>query len=495
MLNMLNLRTRILLLFAVMAIIVGLGGSIMFWYTWQIDHLFGRIVNRDIVLYNTAKEMELALANQKGFLTYYFVDGNTKWLRSLGQYRRVFDECLERTDTFSLPPEQRQLLSSIKNTYQQYITTKDRAIESYNNQPSHGTISLPHEKQRDTFFNLLEKCQSFSQNQWQIIQNTEEAGNDRTRLLRVIAFGGSFLFIGVGVGLLFIVYKQILEPIRRLAIKTGGGSQENISNEVDALKSSLNTMLRDFDETSDELARSRRNLLQAERMALVGELAAGVAHTIRNPFTSIKMRLFSLSRSLHLDEVQAEDMQVIADEINRIDTIVQNFLEFARPPKLRLEVCQLSQIVRSVLALLEFRLKKYDVTLNYNEEPTLPALFIDADRIKEALVNLIINCCEAMGSGGRIDMSASIEKDAPFKSILISVADNGPGIPKELIDKVTVPFFTTKEDGSGLGLSIVKRIVKEHQGRLEISSTPGAGTTCRLILPIEGVRHESGPHH
>ncbi len=123
--------------------------------------------------------------------------------------------------------------------------------------------------------------------------------------------------------------------------------------------------MRDFGETSDELARSRKNLLQAERMVMVGELAAGVAHTIRNPFTSIKMRMFSLGRSLKLTETQAEDLQVISDEIARIDRIVENFLEFARSPKLRLRECYLRDIVNSVITLLEYRLKAYNVELHY----------------------------------------------------------------------------------------------------------------------------------
>ena len=250
--------------------------------------------------------------------------------------------------------------------------------------------------------------------------------------------------------------------------------------------------MRDFGETSNELARSRKNLLQAERMVMVGELAAGVAHTIRNPFTSIKMRMFSLGRSLKLSETQEEDLQVISDEIARIDRIVENFLEFARPPKLRLKECHLGDVVNSVITLLEYRLKAYNVELHYDHQPDLPKVRVDVDRIKEALVNLVINACEAMESGGRISITEQHENHPKLGDVMaITVSDNGPGIPEAIIDKVTTPFFTTKEDGSGLGLSIVVRIVREHNGKFIVSSNVGEGTQCVILLPIEGDEHES----
>jgi signal transduction histidine kinase len=243
-------------------------------------------------------------------------------------------------------------------------------------------------------------------------------------------------------------------------------------------------MMREFGETSDELARSRKHLQQAERMAMVGELAAGVAHTIRNPFTSIKMRMFSLGRSLDLTEAQDEDLLVISDEIARIDKIVENFLEFARPPKLSLQECCLGEVINSVLTLLDHRLRAYNVEVNYTFRPELSPVRVDGDRIKEALANLIINGCEAMENGGRISISETRENHQELGEVaVITISDNGPGIPKAIIDKVTSPFFTTKEDGSGLGLSIVSRIVKEHHGKFMVSSKPDQGATFVIILP------------
>jgi signal transduction histidine kinase len=491
MLPTFSLRTKIASIFGVMAVIVLAGGVSMLWYSYQIDRLLGSMVEKEIVLYKTAQDMELALANQKGFLTYYFVDGDGKWLKSLGRYREMFNQCLERASSVQLTDGQRQTLNRIDHEYHDYIGAKDRAIANYKHGTMQGSISNQHERQRDVFFGLLDLCRTFSQEQWTVIQMSEKANNIRSKKLRMTAFSAIAMIMSLGILFLFIIYKQVLGPIRGLAIETGGSPQDNFRDEVDSLKHSLQGMIRDFDETSDELARSRKHLLQAERMALVGELAAGVAHTIRNPFTSIKMRMFSLARSLELSKAQNEDLQVISDEIARIDRIVQNFLEFARPPKLRLEECCLGKVIKAALTLLEYRLRKYDVEVIYEFQPELSVVRIDADRIKEALVNLIINGCEAMENGGRITVTESRQLDPEMGEIaVITVSDNGPGIAGTILDKVTTPFFTTKEDGSGLGLSIVARIAQEHKGKFIVSSVGMKGTDCILQLPVGGEEDE-----
>ncbi len=492
MLAALSLRAKIGCIFGAMAVIVAVGGGSMLWYTHQIDTMLVSMVNREFVLYKTAQDMELALANQRGLLTYYLVDGDVKWLKSLGEYRQVFYQIIEQANQLELTPEQRQSVKVISDKYQAYVRVKDLAIENYKRNHFQGNISSLHEKQREVFFDVLGLCRNFSQDQWRVIVKAEEASNILSRGLRMVAFIAIAMFTLLCALFLFILYKNILGPIRGLAIETGSSAQESSRDEVGSLTQSLKGMMRDFGETNDELARSRKNLLQAERMVMVGELAAGVAHTIRNPFTSIKMRMFSLGRSLKLTEAQSEDLQVISDEIARIDRIVENFLEFARSPKLRMRECRLGDIINSVITLLEYRLKAYNVELHYESRAELPKIRVDADRIKEALVNLVINACEAMENGGKIVVTEKIEHHPTIGEVIsLTVSDSGSGIPEAIRDKVVTPFFTTKEEGSGLGLSIVARIVREHNGKFIVGSNPDQGAQCIILLPTGGDDHES----
>jgi signal transduction histidine kinase len=292
--------------------------------------------------------------------------------------------------------------------------------------------------------------------------------------------------------LAFVFVYQILEPLRRLTLEAYRAAVPARSeNEVKALSRGVRVLLHDVDHTQSELVRSRESLLQAEKMALVGKLAAGMAHSIRNPFTSVKMRLFSLGRSLDLDAVQRDDFDVITEEIRHIDTIVQNFLEFSRPPKLKMQPVDPSSVVDSALRLLEHRLKAYGMTVAVDRPVPLPLVRADAEQLKEVLVNLVVNACEAMAPGGRISIE---ERPAPFgthgQAAVIRVRDDGPGIPPHLVEKVFQPFFSTKEQGTGLGLSIAQRIIGEHSGSLEVESIDGKGAVFTITLPAKEPDHE-----
>ncbi|MGB5985431.1 MAG: ATP-binding protein, partial [Desulfobacterales bacterium] len=193
-----------------------------------------------------------------------------------------------------------------------------------------------------------------------------------------------------------------------------------------------------------------------------------------------------LGRSLKLSVTQREDFEVIEQEIRHIDTIIQNFLEFSRSPRFEAQFISPSVIVDRVIALLAHRLKAHDVRVETVRRQRLPIIEADPERLKEALVNLMVNACEAMASGGRIRISEeTIEDDVTDRAVVIRIEDNGPGIPTDLQDKIFQPFFTTKEAGTGLGLSIVQRIIHDHQGRIAVSATPGRGTQFTLTFPAK----------
>ncbi len=479
-----SLRSRLICIFVAMATIVVVCCAGLLWNIYQVNAMFGRVVQKDLVLYKKIQDMELALANQKGFLTYYFVDEDAKWLELLTSYRNLFQDSLEFAASLDLAPAQALALEKISSEYTEYLRAKDYAINNYMVQKSDDVISLPHKTQRDVYFSLLDLCKEFREFQWGLLMETERKAVMQSNSLKIVAWISILFFFALCVMFLFILYRQILGPIRTLAIETGSNLYESSIDEVSSLKRSLRGMMRDFDATHDELLKSRKNLRQAERMAMVGELAAGVAHTIRNPFTSIKMRMFSLSRSINLTPPQNEDLQVISGEINRIDKVLTNFLGFARPPKLMFTECSMVAIVEELQTLLHYPLKEHNTLLVHEYTPGLPNIRVDSDRIKEALLNLITNSCEAMEAGGRIIIRETREQDIQLGEVaVISVKDTGPGIPESLISKVTTPFFTTRENGSGLGLAIVARIVREHGGRVQIT-TLSDGCEIVLILPV-----------
>jgi len=233
-----------------------------------------------------------------------------------------------------------------------------------------------------------------------------------------------------------------------------------------------------------ERKRMEEALRETDKLVTVGRLAAGVAHSIRNPLTSVKMRLFSMERSVDLSANQREDLKVISEEIRTVNNIVQSFLDFSRPPKLKMQRVSFSDLVDMALRLLEQRLDSYGVEVRVNRSRRLPEIWADPDQLKEALVNLLVNSCEAMGNGGLIEIQEEeVAQERSGREVVIRITDDGPGIPESIQDKLFNPFFSTKEEGTGLGLSITVRIVEEHGGTLELRSREGDGATFVITLP------------
>jgi signal transduction histidine kinase len=310
--------------------------------------------------------------------------------------------------------------------------------------------------------------------------------------LRIVVAAVALAGFLLALALALMLVRQILNPIAQLLAATfSGGAVRHPDNVVAALSQSVEGLIQNVDQTQSELARSREYLLQAEKMAVVGKLAAGMAHSIRNPFTSVKMRLFSLARTLRMTPAQKEDFDVISEEIRHIDTIVQNFLEFSRPPKLVMQSISISTIVDNTLQLLSHRLKSYDVTIELSRPYQLPLVQADPEQLKEVLVNLMVNACEAFEQhGGRIRIEEKVVKSDGRRQVMVRLSDSGPGIDPDLGEQVFQPFITTKEDGTGLGLSIAQRIVDEHGGRLKLESAPGQGAIFVIILPTEDIASE-----
>ncbi|MCX5892280.1 MAG: ATP-binding protein, partial [Deltaproteobacteria bacterium] len=295
--------------------------------------------------------------------------------------------------------------------------------------------------------------------------------------------------------LAYILIKQILAPIRRLAIEAGpSGREASGPDEVKTLSRRVHSLIEDVDQAQTELERSQEHLLQSGKWAMVGKLAAGVAHSIRNPLTSVNMRLFSLKRSLAMSPSQKEDFEVISEEIRHLDAIVRNFLEFSRPPKLKMQRVSPSDVVDGAVQLLRYRLESYGVAVKLRRDHRLPEILVDPDQLKEVLANLLVNAYEVMVDGGVITIREE-ERLTPGlePAVVIRVSDTGPGIPESVRDQVFQPFFSTKEEGTGLGLSIATRIIEDHGGRLDLEASENGGATFIITLPLKEGEHGQNP--
>jgi signal transduction histidine kinase len=485
----LGLPGRLLIILGMLAaIIIGIGSGAV-WHAYQFDAMMNRFVTVDVAALQLAREIETELASQKGFATYFFLDGNPKWLSELAIHRMALENLLKRAQGLPLSDEMTRLLHKIQTEFEDYVRGKDQVIELYSS-GNHKIGERLHWRVREKFFELTEDCRMFRQNhERRILQSLDESRSRARQTTGIVAALMALSVVLTGL-LVFVLFSQVLIPIQRLSRKAAHQNEntaEKPERDMRLLSLQITGLIEDMDRTRTELQQSKQLLMNSEKMALVGKLATEVAHSIRNPMTSINMRLFSLKRNLELTDIQKDDFEVVAEEMRRLDNIVRNFLEFSRPHKLRKQKVDIPAVIDMTIDLLAYRLELHSVSVQKSVGRGLPLLDGDPELLKEVFVNLMVNACEAMENGGEIRIRAEEALiESMGRAVIIQFSDNGPGMSEELQGVVMQPFETTKPDGTGLGLFIAVRIVEEHGGRLLLQSKPGQGSTFTITLPAAG---------
>jgi signal transduction histidine kinase len=485
----LSLRQRIFLLLTGFLGITVFLGLVLVWYTFRMDGLVTAIIRQDLAAAQRWDALEQTLLRQKGLIAYHLLDGSPGWLEEQAALQSAFTGLLHQRRADPAEADRQSSLDELADGYRRYAAAKARVVSLYAAGEARAGAAL-HQQAHRQFDALVEGIARLKQFHTERILAAEEASHTQARQLRILAGAAMLSLTGFALLLAFLLVYRIMEPLRRITHEASGTAFPlRTADEVKALGRRIRILLQNVDQTQTELERSRESLVHAEKMALVGKLAAGMAHSIRNPFTSVKMRLFSLSRSLVLDEAQRDDLDVISAEIRHIDTIVQNFLEFSRPPRLRMQSVSPSTVVDSALRLLDQRLKSYGVTARLDRKAPLPTVQADPEQLKEVLVNLVVNACEAMPQGGSIVMEELGFRSPEGEAMAaLRVHDTGPGIPRDLKDRIFDPFVSTKAQGTGLGLSIARRIIAEHGGRLTAESAPAGGAVFTITLPVKESR-------
>jgi len=247
------------------------------------------------------------------------------------------------------------------------------------------------------------------------------------------------------------------------------------------LKAFSRQMEEKIQKTTADLRKTEAQLIRSDKLAALGQLAAGIAHEIRNPLTSINILIHSMTENLPSEDSHKEDFEVIEEEINRINEIVDQFLRFAKPAPPLLEKGEVLSVFEETLQLLRPQIEKQQIVVR-KEFQALLIIQMDREQMKQAILNLLLNAIQAMPAGGHLTLKARNSENGQW--VHLSIQDSGIGIPGEDLNKLFDPFFSTKEGGIGLGLSIAHRIIDQHHGKIEVESAPGKGTLFTVWLPI-----------
>jgi len=233
---------------------------------------------------------------------------------------------------------------------------------------------------------------------------------------------------------------------------------------------------------AEEQKRLVSKLNQAERMATLGEMIASVSHEIKNPLGIIRSTADLLEKKVVQYDPQNQLASVIREEADRLNRIVTEFLDFARPQTPRLQSTEIEAILRKNIHFLGPELKRCSVTIEEDFASQPEPVPVDQDLIYRAFLNILLNAIQAMPGGGHV--AIKVRHDP--KQALITITDSGPGLSKEVLTKAFEPFYTTKDKGSGLGLAIVKNIIEAHGGAIEVTNAVPGGTSVIIRLPRKG---------
>jgi signal transduction histidine kinase len=422
--------------------------------TWQrVESLQQEFASLKADNFYLAVRMRGDIQRLNDTLLRYRLRGDTNDAGAFRADAQVFKQWLEQNSTNSITPVEHRFFEQVINAFDDYLDESTQVLEaSLGRQQSTQARDFKnsYEKIHNQSRNLLSLCDSFISHQRSSFGSfLKDSNNTLTDFKQMLQFSLILLLL-LAASLVVLIYRGMIAPLRH------------------------------------QLTETHAMIVRQEKLASLGVLAAGVAHEIRNPLTAIKFRLHSLKKALPASSADNEDAAVIGSEIIRLDRIVQDFLQFARPSEPQLVAMPVQRIFDDVQGLLKPQLNKAAIELKV--EPSDAAFVrVDPQQIEQVLINLVQNSADSIGREGFVELRVREGSGSGRRSrgdtVILQVTDNGKGIPIEVRKRLFDPFFTTKEGGTGLGLPIAARIVEKHGGEIRYRTELERGTTFSVILP------------
>jgi len=458
---------------------------------WQIAGMLRLTTTEHLPAIRAAEELEIALLEERELAGMYLKDSNPAWLQRLNSRKDAFDGWLAQARNLTRGTRL-GILGRLEKVYGEYDLARSEAIRlQADGEHAKAEAVLEHrvEPLGDQAYEL---CERFIDAHVTYIDGELAMADRKMKQATAVVTVGALLTIVMGAALVWLFFGGVLLPLRRMVADarqfTAGGGEEPVGlpdDEMRAMGIYFSTLMSDVADARTALDESRQRMLNAEKLASVGKLAASVAHEIRNPLTSMRMWLFSLQKSMGADPGAGRKLGIISEEVTRLESIVHHFLEFSRPPQLHCRPCDLAALVEATLELFQQQAEGREVTVCGPAPGEFPAALADGEQVRQVLLNLLGNALEATPSGGKIELSLVGETGGDGRPMLVlRVRDTGSGMPSDVRRRIFEPFFTTKEHGTGLGLCIAARIMAEHGGRLILESTSEQGTTFALWIPV-----------
>lgn len=428
----LSLKTKVLVGSASLGLLIVAIGLLAVQMSHTVARSSQAILTENVSSLKAAEELEIALLDQKGLVSSYLVNGDPQWLKLLEEKRAKFEEWFANAKQVALTAHEQRILDRIRSLYQEYDRLRYHVIQLAQDGEPRAAEQLLFQRGRELSDRLYEACEELLFFNEQLIAESQQASR------RKLAWFHTVLWSSIATAIL-------------LGLLGGWLIAKGMT----------------------------RRLVQSEKLASLGHMAGLVAHEVRNPLTAIKMRIHALEDELEASHAGQDHVAVIRQEIERLERMVQNFLDLARLPEPSLRPLALNEVITRALEVVQPTLEDQAIQIRINAPDGLPLVHGDAEQLEQVLLNVLLNAMQAMPDGGVIDIGASWVDGA----LEVSVSDTGAGISKETRANLFEPFFTTKANGIGLGLSLAKKVMEQHRGSITLKDRHGAGTTVAIRLP------------
>ena len=440
----------------------------------------------------TYAELETAMFDQSEVIWRYLSGMDSSAAREFKLAGEVVDYWQARWEA-ELRPEERELADGVAALQRQIRAAGDSIVALYQSGDRRGAYRTA---QLELKGRLLPALTAMNREVYRRARESSVRGA-YARLEEILAGEGRtlLLIIGLALGLglagSWIISRGLSRPIRDLTQAMAVVGEGRLDHPVTPRsRDEIGELAQAFARMTDrlrvnvvQLERTQTQLVQSEKLASIGEMAAAVAHGLRNPLASLRAAAQLVRR--HPESPAArEHLDAIIAEVDRLDRRISHLLSFSRPAPFRPMPESVPRLVEGLLPAFAQPLREHRIELETDLPPGLPEVKVDPMQMEQALLELVSNALDAMPDGGRLRIAADYRNGiSAAGEVAIEVSDTGGGIPEQLLATVCEPFFTTRQDGTGLGLAIAKRYVEQNGGRLEIDSRPGAGTTVRVRLP------------
>ncbi|MCR4415031.1 MAG: ATP-binding protein [Thermoguttaceae bacterium] len=458
------------------------------YITWLSDS-YSRALSENMSTIRAAGAMQDALwkLHAAAFEPPDRQDGENR--QAVAEYEAAFCQSLEEARLSAFTTEEKLLIERIEDSFDTYRRHVQRRLDALA-KPGDPAPPAPERTVRLALA-VEEPCRQLIELNERLMAESAERRARYGSLVTVVRL--SFLAVGPVLGLLLGLWvaRWLHRTISQISITLGGAAGElerevgrvtiHPRSDLPQLQEQVQAVSARIRQVAEELQQARREAMRAERLAAVGQLAAGVAHELRNPLTSIKLLVQAAAKRRPSRPLDDRQLNVLQQEIARMENIIQGLLDYARPARLHRVRHDLRDTTRRALNLVEGRAKQQRVAIvrDLGDRPAM--VDGDPEQLHQVFVNLALNGIESMEEGGTLRIQ--VATDLATARCRVVFSDSGVGIPQAVLEHIFEPFVTSKERGTGLGLAISRRIVQEHGGALSATNRPGGGAEFTVELP------------